>query len=99
VRDAVKGVLITPVHEEFKVLPNGACSAFGTVRVKNASRGYAELNARASCQIPENFYLELNTLLTCDNRNLAKSIKKEGHMKVVLTTATFVTLLATAALA
>jgi hypothetical protein len=38
-------------------------------------------------------------LLTCYNRNLAKSLKKEDRMKVVLTTATFLTIIVIPALA
>jgi KDO2-lipid IV(A) lauroyltransferase len=45
--DAVKGLLVTALHEAFKFLPIDACSAFGAMMAKNASRRYAELDARA----------------------------------------------------
>jgi Kdo2-lipid IVA lauroyltransferase/acyltransferase len=46
-RDGFNYLLITAVHEALKVLPIDACSGFGAVMAKNASRRYAELDARA----------------------------------------------------
>jgi Kdo2-lipid IVA lauroyltransferase/acyltransferase len=46
-RDGGAYLLITAVHEALKVLPIDACSGFGAVMAKNASRRYAELDARA----------------------------------------------------
>lgn len=47
VRDIAKGLLITSVHVELKASPIDARSAFGALLAKNASRRYAELDARA----------------------------------------------------
>jgi lauroyl/myristoyl acyltransferase len=46
-RDTAKIFLITSVYFGLKVLPIDACSAFGAMLAKNASRRYAELDARA----------------------------------------------------
>jgi hypothetical protein len=45
--DGVNYLLITTVYEALKLLPIDACSAFGAIMAKNASRRYAELDARA----------------------------------------------------
>ena len=47
VRDPAKGLLITAVYVGLKALPIDVCSAFGAMLAKNASRRYAELDARA----------------------------------------------------
>ena len=40
-RDTAKGLLLTAQFEGLKVLPIDACSAFGAMMAKNASRRYA----------------------------------------------------------
>lgn len=47
VRDTAKGLLLTAQFEALKVLPIDACSAFGAMMARNASRRYAGLDARA----------------------------------------------------
>lgn len=47
VGDTAKGLLSIAVHAGLKALPIDACSAFGAMMAKNASRRYAELDARA----------------------------------------------------
>src|SRR5262249_3690032 len=46
-RDGGNYLLITAVDEALKVLPIEACSGLGAFMAKNASRRYAELDARA----------------------------------------------------
>ncbi len=48
VGDTAKGFLLTAVHEALKALPIDVCSAVGAMLAKNASRRYAELDARTS---------------------------------------------------
>ena len=47
VGDTAKGLLSIAVHTGLKALPIDACSAFGAMLAKNASRRYAELDSRA----------------------------------------------------
>jgi len=47
VGDPAKGLLIAAVYEGLKALPIDACSGFGAMMAKSASRRYSELDARA----------------------------------------------------
>jgi len=47
VGDTAKGLLSIAVHTGLKALPIDACSAFGAIMAKSASRRYGELDARA----------------------------------------------------
>ena len=46
VGDPAKALLITAVYEGLKALPIDACSGFGAMMAKSASRRYSELDAR-----------------------------------------------------
>jgi hypothetical protein len=47
VGDTAKGFLIIAAHEGLKAFPIDACSGVGAMMARDASRRYAELDARA----------------------------------------------------
>jgi KDO2-lipid IV(A) lauroyltransferase len=50
-RDAVTGLLLAASYEALRLLPIDICSGFGAMLAKNASRRYANLDARARANL------------------------------------------------